>query len=410
MAGLSPLDTALLASFTGLLFLALLAGLVSTVRGGGPTLAATLRAGGRLGAVRGGFALAVVHLPAAVVAGAWCGTGGEVVLARVCPALLAWLVATLLQHAALPTLYRLRLTSVYEYLQLRYSSRLLRCVVSACWLLTVLLSLSWLALALAAPLLSLTGGPLWPGLAVLLSLLSCGAGLGQTAWLAVTAGTGMIAGAGALLVYMFYSRGLATVLPIVSNAVPGPGLTSLQTTAILITTASAGLGWQTSAQRLTAVRSLPAAHCALGLSTGLSLVAGTAACIARASPALLTLPPGLPGPLLAAGGLALLAAAQAAALSLATAVWEDFLTTADWTDRLSEARCGLVVRGLAAASLPLMAGLAGLQAAIPVLHTVAATAPLVLAGPLLATFSLGLLVPGVEKKVSFSNITFGQKM
>ena len=111
--------------------------------------------------------------------------------------------------------------------------------------------------------------------------------------------------------------------------------------------------------------------------------------------------PGLPGLLVACLLSALLSCLSSSILSLASLLWEDWLVLTSCTASLVSSSRVALVRGLATL-LGLAVGL--LAYGLSLLEQVPSPAtPLaVVAGPLLATFLLGLLVPRSTKVVSAS--------
>ncbi|XP_042863380.1 sodium-coupled monocarboxylate transporter 1-like [Penaeus japonicus] len=337
----------------------------------------------------------------------------------------------------MPFFYELRLTSIYEYLELRYSSRLVRFVAGGMFVIQMLLYQAVVIYAPALALASVSDFPLWASVisvGVIASVYTAIGGLKAVVWTDVLQLFILIVGLFAIIIKGLYDMGgFAPVWDIaVKYDRAGPqiftyGFHPLQRHTVTNIAISAIVGklsqyacTQTTVQRYASMKSLSHAYASIFLVIpffilliSLTMIAGivmfatyegcdplAAGIIDKKDQILpfyvmnrLSSVPGLPGLFVACIFSGALSTISSGVNSQAAVTWEDVFSRRPSCAKLSKTSQAWVTKflalgyGILAMGLAFLAGHMGgvLQAAIAVTSSVA--------GPMLACFIMALFLP-----------------
>jgi len=320
-------------------------------------------------------------------------------------------------NLVLPVVYHMQVTSVYEYLELRYNSSLLMRVVSLCVLVTSQMFLVLMVSRLCDGIADSIGvSRVYPYIVMGASIAIPCSGVLAIVWSSLWQTIVVIAAIATLLSTnnsqsVITTMAMAAAMPdsddIVHTMAPMAG-------QVILWSAIYGCH-QAYTARYCSARSILQARLAIGISIVVTMVISVGAMLAgmvirdmlghslvrgkmaeQSEEDSEELETGLAGVIVSAVAAAVISTFSSVTLSLAASVWEDFLyqsrmvETTSQTSRVLTIRILSLVSGLATLLLSYFLGHHHL-----VLH-LAGVAPLVMAGPVLAIFLLGLLVPCVN--------------
>ncbi|XP_069946548.1 sodium-dependent multivitamin transporter-like [Cherax quadricarinatus] len=368
-----------------------------------------------------------------------------------------WVICT--GHVALPLsavvfmpfFYELKLTSVYEYLELRYASRWVRCMAGGMFVIQILLYQAVVIYAPALALASVTDFPLWVSViavGVIASLYTAIGGMKAVVWTDVLQLFILILGLIAVIIKGLIDMGsFQRVWEIsVQHDRAGPqiftyGYDPMERHTVVNIVMSAILGTisqyscsQTTIQRYVSMKSLTHAYMSifmvipvsfllisLTMITGLVMFATYEGCDPLAAGLItskdqilpfyvmdsLSSVPGLPGLFVACIFSGALSTISSGVNSQAAVTWEDAFSNIPMFAKLTSTRQALFTKFLAlgygflAVGLAFLAGNLGgiLQAAIAVTSSVD--------GPLLAVFIMALFMPFTNSKGACSALVVG---
>ncbi|XP_023323099.1 sodium-coupled monocarboxylate transporter 2 isoform X2 [Eurytemora carolleeae] len=345
-----------------------------------------------------------------------------------------------LPNIFIPVFHKMHLTSVYEYLELRYSSRLVRRLGSLTFIVTIIL---YLGVALYAPCISLslmTGGPVWAfiiGSGLFSVLVTAFGGLRTVVWTDAWQAGIMIAGLIGMIVlglrtdpdgfsgawFNSVSRGRIQLADWSTDPT--------QRTSTLSIFFGQLIQWgtifschQTQVQRFCSTKSISTARWSLAVNLLVIWIINLGAILAglvifntfRDCDPLTTgqiqktdsiatyfvqkfLIPvhGLGGLFLGALVSGALSSVSSGLNSLASVLWEDFLSQSNWAINLTEAKKVAITRCLASGFGLISTGLALGFSRLDGILKVAATSIGMLSGPLLSIFLLGYFLPFTNK-------------
>ena len=309
------------------------------------------------------------------------------------------------------------LATVYEYLELRFSSPLLRRIASASFAITSLVHLASLLALLLPSLETATSIPTPALLGALLGLaaLASTSGLAPLAWLSLWQLTTCLASLAALVALTWPEQGLSTLLPKLSLASWSTDPRSPSSPVLFLghlLLHGSLTARQTEAQRLLATSKIRSARLSIisclafawifvPLAVLASLVlaelsSSSSDSLHFSSPLLSG--PGLKG-LLATGLLSsLIPCISSSLLSLSTLIFEEFINT--WSCAPTSSTVSLAIVRILSCVLAVLVGLvAYFFAFLPSLPPPSAALS-VASPPLLAIFILGLFAPKVSHVVS----------
>ncbi|ROT80073.1 sodium-dependent multivitamin transporter [Penaeus vannamei] len=351
----------------------------------------------------------------------------------------------------MPFFYELRLTSIYEYLELRYSSRLVRFVAGGMFVIQMLLYQAVVIYAPALALASVSDFPLWASVisvGLIASVYTAIGGLKAVVWTDVLQLFILIAGLFAIIIKgLFDLGGIGPVWDIaVKHDRAGPqiftyGFYPLQRHTVTNIAISALVGklsqyacTQTTVQRYASMKSLAHAYASIFLVIpffilliSLTMVAGivmfatyegcdplAAGLITKKDQILpfyvmdrLSSIPGLPGLFVACIFSGALSTISSGVNSQAAVTWEDVFSRRPSCTKLSKTSQAWITKflalgyGILAMGLAFLAGHMGgvLQAAIAVTSSVA--------GPMLACFIMALFLPFTNYKGASAALIVG---
>ncbi|XP_037779304.1 sodium-coupled monocarboxylate transporter 1-like [Penaeus monodon] len=351
----------------------------------------------------------------------------------------------------MPFFYELRLTSIYEYLELRYSSRLVRFVAGGMFVIQMLLYQAVVIYAPALALASVSDFPLWASVisvGLIASVYTAIGGLKAVVWTDVLQLFILIAGLFAIIIKGLYDMGgFGPVWDIaVKHDRAGPqiftyGFYPLQRHTVANIAISSIVGklsqyacTQTTVQRYASMKSLTHAYASIFLVMpffilliSLTMVAGivmfatyegcdplAAGLITKKDQILpfyvmdrLSSIPGLPGLFVACIFSGALSTISSGVNSQAAVTWEDVFSRRPSCAKLSKTSQAWITKflalgyGVLAMGLAFLAGHMGgvLQAAIAVTSSVA--------GPMLACFIMALFLPFTNYKGASAALIVG---
>ena len=309
------------------------------------------------------------------------------------------------------------LATVYEYLELRFSSPLLRRIASASFAITSLVHLASLLALLLPSLETATNIPTPALLGALLGLaaLASTSGLAPLAWLSLWQLTTCLASLAALVALTWPEQGLSTLLPKLSLASWSTDPRSPSSPVLFLghlLLHGSLTARQTEAQRLLATSSIRSARLSIisclafaWLFVPLAVLASLvlAESSSSSSDSLHFSSPLLSGPglkgLLATSLLSsLVPCVSSSLLSLSTLIFEEFINT--WSCAPTSSTVSLAIVRILSCILAVLVGLvAYFLAFLPSLPPPSAALS-VASPPLLAIFILGLFAPKVSHVVS----------
>ena len=315
------------------------------------------------------------------------------------------------------------LATVYEYLELRFSSPLLRRIASASFAITSLVHLASLLALLLPSLETATNIPTPALLGALLGLsaLASTSGLAPLAWLSLWQLTTCLASLAALVALTWPEQGLSTLLPKLSLASWSTDPRSPSSPVLFLghlLLHGSLTARQTEAQRLLATTSIRSARLSiisclafawlfvpLAVLSSLVLAESSSSSDSLHFSSPLLSGRGLRG-LLATGLLSsLIPCISSSLLSLSTLIFEEFINT--WSCAPTSSTVSLAIVRILSCILAVLVGLvAYFLAFLPSLPPPSAALS-VASPPLLAIFILGLFAPNVSHVVSV--LTFDTK-
>uniref|UniRef100_A0A914WGZ5 Sodium-coupled monocarboxylate transporter 1 n=1 Tax=Plectus sambesii TaxID=2011161 RepID=A0A914WGZ5_9BILA len=340
----------------------------------------------------------------------------------------------------LPILYRLKTTSMFEYFELRFGSRLLRRTASAIFIANTLF---YMAVVLYAPSVALSGVTditLWPFILVIGMVATCYTtigGLKAVVWTDTLQAVFMYGGVGTLIVKGIHDAGgWDRVWQVASeggrlSSLKNTDLNPAQYSSIWIATFGGFSFWmslfglnQMAIQRYCALPSLKHAYMVMAITIPAFVILTSLACfiglimlayfwncnpldtgeietqdqlVIFFATKVLKVVPGLPGLFLACLSSSTLSTLSAGLNSMSAIIWEDFLKQR-YGDKWSDSKATLVNKGLVlffglcTTALAFAAGPMGgiIKSSVNMMGA--------LAGPLIGIFCLGVFFPSTNSK------------
>ena len=367
----------------------------------------------------------------------------------------AMLLSSSLAMAIIPNMfmsvfYKMHMTSVYEYLELRFNSCLLRRLVSVTVIVASQLFLGVVLLTTCDGVSVITGIPSFPyivcGCLLPLLVLPCG-GLVCVVWTGVWQAVVVIAGSTGVVVSGWQDESMdrASVgwSPDTHDILHTLAMCSGQT----ILWASVSGCHQAVVHRYSSAKSVVQARWMLGVTIflywllSIGVVLSVMVIITKydqsgqntegisleqavlffsskvfyiiqhyshfftsSTVQVLSKAPGLTGLLVSAVVAASLSTISSVTHSLAASVWEDFIYQSRWAETSSQSERVLTIRVISVISGIITLLLAYCYSHLEQALHLATLAPLVLSGPLLAVFLMGFFVPFANKIVSGDNL------